>query len=59
MDPQGTVTADYTYDGLERMAIRTTLNMTPAGTTHYLYDLAGRLLAEADDTGQTLRKASI
>lgn len=35
-----TVTADYTYDGLERLAVRTTQNMTPAGTTHYVYDLA-------------------
>ncbi len=51
-----TVTADYTYDGLERLAIRTTANMTPAGTTHYLYDRAGHLLVEADDTGQTLRE---
>jgi uncharacterized protein RhaS with RHS repeats len=30
--------------------------MTPAGTTHYLYDLTGHLLVEADDTGQTLRE---
>ena len=30
--------------------------MSPAGTTHYLYDLSGRLLVEADDTGQTLRE---
>jgi RHS repeat-associated protein len=51
-----TVTADYTYDGLERLAVRTTQNMTPAGTTHYLYDLSGHLLVEADDTGQTLRE---
>jgi len=51
-----TVTANYTYDGLERMAIRTTQNMSPAGTTHYLYDLSGRLLVEADNTGQTLRE---
>ena len=51
-----TVTADYIYDGLERLAIRTTQNMTPAGTTHYLYDRAGHLLVEADDTGQTLRE---
>ena len=51
-----TVTADYTYDGLERLAIRTTANMTPAGTTHYLYDRAGRLIVEADNTGQTLRE---
>ena len=49
-----TVTADYTYDGLERMAIRTTTS--PAATTHYLYDLDGRLLAESDDTGATLRE---
>jgi RHS repeat-associated protein len=51
-----TVTADYTYDGLERMAVRTTQNMTPAGTTHYVYDRAGHLIAEADDTGATLRE---
>ncbi|MEW6643057.1 MAG: RHS repeat-associated core domain-containing protein [Pseudomonadota bacterium] len=46
-----TVTADYTYDGLERLAIRTTQNMTPAGTTHYLYDRVGRLLTEASSSG--------
>ncbi len=51
-----TVTADYVYDGLERLAIRTTQNMSPARTTHYVYDLGGRLIAEADDTGQTLRE---
>jgi YD repeat-containing protein len=51
-----TVTADYSYDGLERLAIRTTQNMTPAGTTHYLYDRSGHLLVEADDSGQTLRE---
>jgi RHS repeat-associated protein len=48
--------ADYTYDGLERLALRTTQNMTPAGTTHYVYDLAGHLIAEASDTGATLRE---
>jgi RHS repeat-associated protein len=51
-----TVTADYIYDGLERLALRTTQNMTPAGTTHYVYDLAGHLIAEASDTGATLRE---
>jgi RHS repeat-associated protein len=49
-----TVTADYTYDGLERLAIRTIQNMTPAGTTHYVYDLAGRVIAEATGTGTTV-----
>jgi YD repeat-containing protein len=51
-----TVTADYTYDGLERMAIRTTQNMTPASTTHYIYDRAGQLIAEASGTGAALRE---
>ena len=30
------VRADYVYDALERLAIRTTQNMTPSGTTHYV-----------------------
>jgi hypothetical protein len=34
------VTADYSYDGLDRLAIRTTQNTTPAGSTHYVYDRA-------------------
>ena len=42
-----TVTANYIYDGLERPALRTTQNMTPVGTTHYVYDLAGYLIAGA------------
>ena len=49
-----TVTADYTYDGLERLAIRTTQNMTPVGTTHYAYDLSGHLISEASGTGTTV-----
>ena len=51
-----TVTANYSYDGLERMSVRTTQNMTPAGTTHYIYDRAGRLLVEASGTGTTQRE---
>jgi RHS repeat-associated protein len=51
-----TVTADYGYDGLERLAIRTTQNMTPAGTTHYVYDRDGHLIAEATNTGTTTRE---
>jgi RHS repeat-associated protein len=30
--------------------------MTPAGTTHYVYDLAGRLIAEATGAGTTVRE---
>jgi RHS repeat-associated protein len=51
-----TPTASYVYDGLERLALRTTQNITPAGTTHHLYDLEGRLLVEANESGQTLRE---
>jgi hypothetical protein len=36
------------------MAIRSLAS--PAATTHYLYDLDGRLLAEAADSGATLRE---
>lgn len=35
---------------------RTTQNMTPAFTAHYIYDLAGRLIAEANASGQTIRE---
>jgi RHS repeat-associated protein len=51
-----TPTASYIFDGLERLALRATQNMTPAGTTHYLYDLEGHLLVEANETGQTMRE---
>jgi RHS repeat-associated protein len=50
------VRADYLYDALERLALRTTQNMTPSGTTHYVYDQAGRLLIEAGPTGTTVRE---
>lgn len=51
-----TITADYTYDALERMAIRATQNMTPASTTHYIYDRSGRLIVEASGAGTTQRE---
>jgi RHS repeat-associated protein len=51
-----TVTANYTYDGLERMAVRATQNMTPSATTHYIYDRAGHLLVEASYTGAVQRE---
>ena len=51
----GTMAADsYVYDGLERLAIRTTQNMAPSGTTQFVYDQAGHLLAESDGSGNTL-----
>ena len=37
----------YTYNGLEQLAIRVTTNMTPSGTTHFIHDLMGNVIAEA------------
>lgn len=51
-----TVTASYGHDGLERMSVRSTQNMTPAAVTHYVYDHAGRLLMEASGTGAIQRE---
>lgn len=52
-----TLKSTYSYDGLERLAIRAVSSTTPSGTVHMLYDTAGRLLAETDAaTGATLRE---
>jgi RHS repeat-associated protein len=47
------VLANYTYDGLERLAIRTTQNVSSPGTTNYAYDRSGHLLVEASSAGAT------
>lgn len=52
----GQVKADYVYDALERLAVRAAQNMTPSGTTHYVYDLSGRVLAESAGFGAPLRE---
>ncbi|WP_158516207.1 RHS repeat-associated core domain-containing protein [Bosea vaviloviae] len=53
----GTLKGAYTYDGLERLAIRAVTNTTPSGTTHLIYDTAGHLLAEANAaSGATIRE---
>ena len=47
----------YTYDGLERLAVRVVTNTTPSGTTHLVYDTAGHVIAEANGlSGVTLRE---
>ncbi|MCZ8320977.1 MAG: hypothetical protein O9296_05250, partial [Novosphingobium sp.] len=47
----------YVYDALERLAIRTTSNVSPAGTTHFAYDLSGKVLVEANGAnGATVRE---
>jgi RHS repeat-associated protein len=50
------VRANYRYDFFERINWRQTLNMTPAGATHYVQDLQGQLIVEATDTGTMLRE---
>jgi len=53
----GTTKGTYTYDGLERLAVRAVTGTTPSGTIHLIYDTAGHLLAEADAaTGSTMRE---
>jgi RHS repeat-associated protein len=47
-------TASYVYDGLDRLAIGATQFIPLSGITHYVYDQAGHLLAESDDSGNTL-----
>ena len=51
-----TVAADYSYDGLERMAVRTVQTASPLATMHYVYDLAGHLIAEATAAGVVIRE---
>jgi YD repeat-containing protein len=54
----GSPWASYLYNGLDQLASRTvTAPGGPAGTIHYIYDLDGHLIAEADyGSGQTLRE---
>jgi RHS repeat-associated protein len=49
-----TQTSSYFYDGLERLAIDASPYVPLSGTTQYVYDQAGHLLAESDDSGNTL-----
>jgi 6-phosphogluconolactonase (cycloisomerase 2 family) len=52
-----TQVGNYVYDALERLAIRTTANVTPAGTTHFAYDLSGKVLVEANGSnGASVRE---
>ena len=51
-----TVTAGYSYDGLDRMAMRTLQTASLPVTMHYVYDLAGHLIAEATAAGVVTRE---
>ena len=47
----GSLRATYTYNGLEQLASRVLTNMTPSGTTHFVHDRAGNVIAETDGSG--------
>jgi hypothetical protein len=48
----GTLVGNYFYDGFERLAYRNITNTTHDERIHYVFDLNGRLLAEARETGR-------
>jgi RHS repeat-associated protein len=54
----GQAWASYGYNALEQLITRSTSAPGgPAGTVHYIHDLEGHIIAEADGaTGQTLRE---
>ncbi len=47
----GSLKGTYTYNALEQLAIRVTTNQSPAGTTHFIHDLSGNVIAETDGMG--------
>ncbi len=49
----GSLKGTYTYNGLEQLAIRVSTNQTPAGTTHFIHDLMGNVIAETAGNGAT------
>jgi RHS repeat-associated protein len=46
----------YLYDAFSRLAQRIVSNVTPSGTTQYLYDPFGHVLVETDQNGVSLRE---
>jgi RHS repeat-associated protein len=46
----------YAYDGFGRLTQRVVSNVSPAGTTQYLYDPQGHLILETDQNGNSLRE---
>ncbi len=56
----GVAQGDYVYDAFERLRVRTLANQSVSannGTTHYVWDIFGNIIAEANgSTGATLRE---
>ena len=51
VETDGTVLAEYAYDGFERRVKK----VAGGVTTHYHYNLNGRLIAETDGAGNPIR----
>ncbi len=49
----GSLKGTYTYNGMEQLAIRVSTNQTPAGTTHFIHDHLGNVIAETAGNGPT------
>ena len=52
----GVQSGAYTYNGLSQLSERTVTSGGSSTTTHLIQDIFGNIIAEADDTGQTLRE---
>ena len=52
----GTVKATYKYDAKNRLSVRQTLNMTPAGTTHLIHDKDDHVIVETNGAGTAVRE---
>ncbi len=53
----GNLLGTYTYNGREQLATRVITNSGSAnGTTHFVHDQWGNVIAELDATGVTLRE---
>jgi YD repeat-containing protein len=42
----GSLKGTYTYNALEQLSVRVATNQTPSGTTHFIHDLFGNVIAE-------------
>lgn len=51
-----TLRATHVYDAFERLAVRTMVNQPTTGTVHYIHDQQGRVIAETDAAGATIRE---
>ena len=51
-----TLEASYVYNAFEQLVSRTLVNATPSGAIHMIHNRAGRVIAETDGVGNTVRE---